>query len=308
MTEPSAPLYDSGAPDTGRAVWLNTSDGTRLRMAHWPGERHVMILPGRTEYIEKYGLVIRDLAQAGWGSFVLDWRGQGLSDRLVADPLIGHVERFADYQRDLDAALAAADQLAPGPKPWLAHSMGGCIALRGLMRGKRPTAAAFSAPMLGFNQPALLLGALRTLSTALRPFGRDTGYAPTTGPNFGLPGMSFDDNNLTTDREQFDRMKAQIIEHTALALGGPSLRWMAEASVEMASLAAMPSPNVPTFYGLGGAEIIVSPQAIRDRVAKSPSATAHNYPGAKHELTMERDDVRSDFIARVLTLFDRETR
>lgn len=308
MIGPVAPLADSGAPETGRAFWLTTADGTRLRLGHWPGARHVMILPGRTEYIEKYGLVIRDLAAAGWGAIVIDWRGQGLSDRAVADPLIGHVEQFSDYQLDLDAALEAADRLAPGQKPWLMHSMGSCIGLRGLMRGKRPPSVAFSAPMLGLNQPGAITGGLRALSTVLRPFNLDKGYAPTTGPNFGLPGMCFEDNNLTTDRDQFARMKAQITVTPALSLGGPSLRWMAEAGAEMAALAAIPSPDVPALFGLGGAEAIVSAKAIRDRVATWPKATLHDYPGAKHELTMEREDVRRDMLSRTLALFDQETR
>jgi len=308
MTDPVAPLADCGAPDTGRAIWLNAADGTRLRMAHWPGERHVMILPGRTEYIEKYGLVISDLAAAGWGAVVIDWRGQGLSDRLAPDPLMGHVDRFSDFQIDLDTALEAADRLAPGPKPWLVHSMGGCIGLRGLTRGKRPPAIAFSAPMLGLNQATALTNMLRGLSALLRPFGLDKGYAPTTGPEFGLPGMRFDDNNLTTDRAQFDRMKGQISTLVGMSLGGPSLRWMGEAGAEMAALAAMSSPEVPAFFGLGCDEAIVSPHAIRTRASQWPSATLQEYPDAKHELTMEREDVRRDFLTRMLALFDQETR
>src|SRR5690606_16833709 len=205
-----APLSESGAPDNGRAFWLRASDGVRLRVAHWPGERLALVLPGRTEVIEKYGLVVRDLAAAGWGALVVDWRGQGLSDRALPDPLKGHVSDFAEYQRDLDAVLAVAADLVPGPLPWLAHSMGGCIALRGLTRGLPCTAAAFSAPMLGLAQTPGQVRALGLLAMLTRPFRADLGYAPTTSAAFGLPSMAFEANNLTHDRAQFDRMKAQI--------------------------------------------------------------------------------------------------
>lgn len=307
MTGQAAPLSDCGAPDAGRAIWVNAADGTRLRLAHWPGPRHVMILPGRTEYIEKYGLVVSDLAAAGWGAFVVDWRGQGLADRLAPDARMGHVDKFSDYQLDLDAALAAAERLAPGPMPWLAHSMGGCITLRGLMRGKRPPAVAFSSPMLGLAQPVVLTTAMRGLSAILRPFGLDTGYAPTTGPDYGLPSTGFDANDLTTDHAQFDRMKAQITAHPELSLGGPSLRWMAESLTEMAALEKLPAPDTPAQFGLGGAEAIVSPQAIRDRVAGWPGATLTNYPNAKHELTMERPDIRDAFLTGMLAFFEAKT-
>ena len=41
----------------------------------------VCIFPGRTEFIEKYFEVVRDLRARGFAVAVLDWRGQGLSDR-----------------------------------------------------------------------------------------------------------------------------------------------------------------------------------------------------------------------------------
>lgn len=300
-----APLAECGAPDTGRAFWLQAADGVRLRVGYWPGERLALVLPGRTEFIEKYGLVVRDLAAAGWGALVVDWRGQGLADRALADGLRGHVGDFAEYQRDLDAVLAFAEGEAPGPLPWLAHSMGGCIALRGLMRGLPCKAAAFSAPMLGLAQEPGKLRALGWLAALARPLRADRGYAPTTGAGFGLPSMGFEGNNLTTDQGQFERMKAQILGDPRLSLGGPSLRWMAAALAEITALTPLPSPDMPALFGLGGAEGIVAPAAVRDRVARWPGAELAEYPGARHELLMERPEVREDFLARVLALFSR---
>ena len=302
MAEP-APLGNSDAPPGGRALWLRTADGARVRLAIWPGDRQVLILPGRTEYIEKYGLVIRDLAAAGWGALVVDWRGQGLSDRALDDPLRGHIGDFADYQQDLDAVLAAAP--GPAPMPWLAHSMGGCIALRGLMRGLRPPAGAFSAPMLRLAQPEGKMRALRLLARLAAPLRADRGYAPTTGPTYGLPSMPFEGNPLTNDRAQFDRMKAQIADDPRLTLAGPTLRWMGAALREMAALATLPSPPVPALFGLGSADSIVATAAIRARAAIWPGAALAEYPGAQHELTMESPAVRDDFLRRAITLFDR---
>ncbi|MCA2013848.1 alpha/beta hydrolase [Cereibacter sphaeroides] len=309
MALPVAPLSESGAPDHGRAFWLAAADGVKTRLAFWAmpagGKGHVMILPGRTEYIEKYGLVVRDLAAAGWGAFVIDWRGQGLADRAFDDGLLGHVGDFAEFQLDLEAALAAAETLAPGPKPWLAHSMGGCIATRGLMRGLTPPAAAFSAPMLGLANDPGQLKALKLVAGLARPFGLDRRYAPTTGPSFGIATMGFEGNNLTTDPEQYARMKAQILAEPRFGLGGPSLRWMGAALREMAELAALPSPAVPALFGLGSDEAIVNPSAIRDRVGRWPGVEFAEYPGGRHELLMERKEIRADFLSRVVVLFDR---
>lgn len=303
MALAEAPLHPCNAPPGGRAVWLHAGDGVRIRLALWPGRRgRVLILPGRTEYIEKYGLVVADLARAGWGAAVIDWRGQGLSDRLAGDPRLGHVVGFADYQLDLQAVLGAVDE--GHTMPWLAHSMGGCIALRALIAGARPPAVVFSAPMWGLAQSRPMRLALRALARVAGPLGRDRVYVPTTGPDYGLPSMSFTDNPLTRDREQFGRMQAQIRTHPALALGGPSLRWIDAALAEIAALARQPSPPVPALIGLGDNERVVDPVAIRRRAAGWPGARLVEYPGAEHELLMERPATRDDLMTRALALFD----
>ena len=52
-----ADLADNSLPVD--AAWLTAGDGTRLRRAIWGKavRGHVLLLPGRTEYIEKYGLL-----------------------------------------------------------------------------------------------------------------------------------------------------------------------------------------------------------------------------------------------------------
>lgn len=88
-----APLYTEIAqgPCGGKAYWLSAEDAVRLRVGHWaatPGtstKGTVLIFPGRTEYIEKYGLIARELSDQGFHSLAIDWRGQGLADRPDQD-------------------------------------------------------------------------------------------------------------------------------------------------------------------------------------------------------------------------------
>ncbi|MEO1474426.1 MAG: alpha/beta hydrolase, partial [Pseudomonadota bacterium] len=138
MSDP-APYYTEITPGTDepRASWVKASDGVRLRIGVWDAHTPevkgtVFLLPGRTEYIEKYSLVATEFAKHGLSSLAIDWRGQGIADRLVKDPMSGHVERFSDYSLDLDAMLAHGANM---PKPWfiLGHSMGGAIGLRAVM-------------------------------------------------------------------------------------------------------------------------------------------------------------------------------
>ena len=111
MLSPAPLLNDlARGPAGASGHWVQTPDGLRLRLGVWRqgAKGTVLIFPGRTEYIEKYGGAAAALAEAGYTSLAIDWRGQGLSDRLLPDRLIGHVDRFSDYQRDVQTLLAAA--------------------------------------------------------------------------------------------------------------------------------------------------------------------------------------------------------
>ena len=106
------------APEGARAFWLTASDGVRLRGVVWAGGRRgtAVLFPGRTEFAEKYGRVAGRSVARGFAVAVIDWRGQGLSDRPPLNPMLGHVEDFRDYQRDVAALLELAAGLAlPGP-------------------------------------------------------------------------------------------------------------------------------------------------------------------------------------------------
>ena len=97
------------APPEARSVWL-IPGGVRIRVTSWSaGDKGtVVLLPGRTECIEKYGRAAGDLLARGYSVITIDWRGQGLADRALTDPMKGHVNDFAEYQADLDALMAEA--------------------------------------------------------------------------------------------------------------------------------------------------------------------------------------------------------
>ena len=83
---------------------LTTPDGRALRFARFappPGRRGtVCLFQGRAEFIEKYFETVRDLRSRGFAVATFDWRGQGLSDRALADPYKGHVSDFAEFFGD----------------------------------------------------------------------------------------------------------------------------------------------------------------------------------------------------------------
>lgn len=307
-----APLFHdlAGGPAGGRAFWLRAADGVRLRAAHWPGggggERGtVLLFTGRTEYIEKYGRAAADLAARGYGTLTLDWRGQGLSDRPLPDPMTGHVGNFAEYQLDVQALTTLADDLdLPGPRYLLSHSMGGCIGLRALMLGLPVRAAAFSAPMWGIK----ISPAVRPFALALAGLSRITRqehrYAPGTTAATYVAEAPYLGNVLTSDPEMFGWMKTQVTQHPELSLGGPSLGWLHAALAECRALAALPSPAVPAICALGTQEKVVDTAAVLARMGRWPGARLDLYAGAEHEVFMELPVHRNRFFDSSTALFD----
>jgi len=93
MTDP-APLLsipEAEAPANGGAAWFQGRDGARLRAALFhpdgPPRGSAVLSPGRTEPIEKYFEVVRELQARGFVVLVHDWRGHGLSVRMTSDPM-----------------------------------------------------------------------------------------------------------------------------------------------------------------------------------------------------------------------------
>ncbi|MEX0283692.1 MAG: alpha/beta fold hydrolase [Paracoccaceae bacterium] len=310
MLEPAPLLTDiARAPEGGAAHWLRADDGVRIRAGHWrpdAAKGTVILCPGRTEFVEKYGLFAGALYERGYASLVIDWRGQGMADRLLDDRRIGHVDRFTDFQRDLKAALALAEQLDL-PRPWhiLGHSMGGAIVLRAVMDGLDVQSAIFTGPMFGIR-----------ISPVLRPVGWALAYAapcvglgqmlpPTTKIDNYVQANGFEGNILTSDPEMYKLMQDQVLAYPDLALGGPSLVWLREALTEALTLSRRPSPNLPALAILGAEEKIIETQRVHDRMAAWPDGELDVIEGAEHEVLMETPEVRARILDKMMALFDR---
>ena len=305
-----APFFEdvAGGPAGGAAHWLTTDDGKRIRVAHWLPEGDVrgtvMLFPGRTEYVEKYGDTAKEFVNRGYASLSVDWRGQGLADRPLDDRRIGHVEQFTDYQQDVRAVLELARHLDL-PKPWyvIGHSMGGAIGLRAVLEGADFAACAFTGPMWGiFFTPIM-----KPLSQLTAYWGPRLGLGEKTPPTTSLDSyvisQPFEGNVLTRDPEMYQMMRDQLAAHPELALGAPSTIWLREALDECAWLMEQTAPDIPTLTFLGSHEQIVDRKAIRARMANWPSGTLIEIPDGEHEVLMEGPEVRGPVFDQLATHF-----
>jgi lysophospholipase len=302
MTTSDAPLFDDIAqgPAEGRAFWRETTDGVRIRIGLWPAAQTatpagtVLLFPGRTEYIEKYGLIAAELAERGFATLSIDWRGQGLSDRADQDRLLGHVGHFSEYQLDVAAMMALAEELdLPRPFVLVGHSMGGCIGLRSLHEGLDVKGACFSAPMWGI-----------TIASALRPIAWGVSWAlhqtpwklmltPGTARKTYVDIQPFEDNMLTTDPEMYALMQLQASARPELTLGGPTAGWLYAALRETTELMKLPAPGTQTVTFLGTQERIVEADPIHDLMGRWRDGRLNVMHGCEHEVLMEAEPIRA---------------
>ncbi len=218
-------------PEGMTAEWAVGAGGARLRVAllgaSGAPRGSVIISPGRTESLEKYFETAGELSARGFQVLVHDWRGQGLSQRLLADRLRGHAETFDDFAADYAILLDAYQDRLPRPWIMLGHSMGGCLNLLTLARGEsRFAAAVLCAPMLGLNLSRINRVASGPLSRLFQSFGRGGDYVMGQAKT---PWATFATNRLTHDPDRYARQFELLRQHPDLALGGPTWGWLDSA-------------------------------------------------------------------------------
>jgi len=303
LTEPAL------RPADGTILRRAAADGVGLRLGIWPradARGTVLMFTGRTEYIEKYGPAAIDFAARGYASATLDWRGQGRSDRLIADPLLGHVGHFRDYQADVAVLLAQA-AAADLPRPWflLAHSMGGAIGLRALIEGLPVAAAVFSGPMWGFNVSPPLKALAWGVGGAATLVGLGARGAPGTGVDNYVSATPVPGNGLTTDPEMYAFMVRMLDQNPGLGVGRPTCGWVFEALRECRALARAPLPALPVLITLGDGEEVVSPTAVEAMAARWPTAELRRFAACRHEIMMETEALRTAFYDACAAHFQR---
>ncbi len=290
---------DNPAPSGAQLHALTTSDGIALRAASWTpagaAAGTALVCTGRTEFIEKYFEFISELLQRGYAVVCFDWRGQGLSQRLLDDRTKGHVGRFADYGHDMDAVVDGP--MAALPKPWIVvgHSLGGHLALRHLAR--RPddfSSAILSAPMLKVWMHWSLRAIAGLLASSACLIGRGTGFTPGGAGNDGL-ATPFEDNRVTTDPARYRRNNDIVRAEPLLALCGPTWWWLKEAFASMRMI------RKRGFAAKIGCPLLIIGAAHDRIVHQGPDMTLIRqvkrglfvlFSNAEHELIQERDDVR----------------
>lgn len=266
----------------------------------------VVVVTGRTEWLEKYLEVARDLQKSGCAVCLYDHFGQGGSDRPLPDPQKGHIDDFSFYVNDLNTFIEKVTGHYPErPVVLLGHSMGGAIAT--LAVAARPEIAdglILVSPMLQINTGWLLPPLLGEMLAALVcRLGGGNSYV--WGGGQFRADLPFVGNELTGDAERFARNQQMVVDRSELALGSPTFGWLRQAYRGMRwARRSAGRLNCPVLLLAGLADAVVSVSAMLSFARRLPRCTVKRYAGARHEVLMERDEVRRKAIAEILGFID----
>jgi len=286
------------------AEW-RAADGWTLRSFSWPrpdtARGSLLFLTGRGDFIEKYLEVLVHWHGAGWAIAGFDWRGQGGSGRMLADPLICHQTDFDILVADLAGFVDRWVAETPGPHVIVAHSMGAHLTLR--MLADRPQgidAVVLSSAMIGIRVrgvPRSLVGVLVRGANAIglsdrRISRRDIG---------DVGGRMTSCPDRRADKLWWKATRPE------LASGVPSWSWVraAFASIARLSDAALREIRTPILLVAAREDPVVDVVAIERAARLLPNAELTVIDGGSHEILRETDARRLPLIARIDAFLDR---
>lgn len=263
----------------------------------------VIMMVGFRDFIERYHDAMANFASMGLDVLCFDWLGQGLSSRLGSGSRVVHVDDFSVHLR---SAWALADSVGffgdDEPLFLFGHSMGGHLALRfgrdlHELMGVKASGVMVISPMLmpphawGLS-PRLIVG----LASAFCALGQGK-----RGVFFGQGGFhnpDFDEGNrLTRDAEGYSVYYRLTSETPALRTDIASFGWVRAAY--SSCLSTTGSRSWMGGYGLSvqahlpGDERVVEKSYFDLCRSALPRGECFDYGDARHELLLERPEVRS---------------
>ena len=255
------------------------------------------MLNGRREFMEKYSETIEELNHEGFNVYSFDWRGQGLSSRMLANRHKGFIDDYDVYLSDLDVFVTKiVKSESVHPLIIIAHSMGGHIALR-FMHDHPDVAdmAVLTSPMIDIFRSSLSRDFVKLITRIAIKTGFSHSYTIGSGD---YTDEKFKGNELTSDPVRFADAKKAITKNPNLALGGATYEWLS-ATLKSTDILTQPGfaakITTPILMVIAGNDKIVSIKAQKKICTMLPNCKLKEISDARHEIFKETDAVRSIF-------------
>ncbi len=297
QTAPYLELDDYKAPKGIKSYFVSMDDGIKIRVCHWLQKKEksngtILLQQGHNEFIEKYFETIQEFIDRGYSVICFDWRGQGMSERIINDINKSFITDFKRHDKDLEKILEEIIYpLFPRPLVGIGHSMGGCLMLSAFHNHpKRFDYGILSAPMLGFKNENFL----KTASSLMNFFKKDTDYLIGSNPNMGIE-TPFEENELTTDQRRYKRTQMLVRKMPSVRLWGVTNGFAKAVNkrfkiIREKNWAEQISLNILIINSLN--DKVVYSKKISEMSKRLKKSIIINFDNCEHEIFMEKDTHR----------------
>jgi lysophospholipase len=292
------PYYQSG-----RFQAFSGAGGLEIRTVAFEkndGMGALVVLPGKSETYLKYAEFLYDMAELPLSLYAMDHRGMGFSERPLPDRLKMHVERFDHYIDDVGTFLQTLVRPAKQERLFvLGHSTGALVAALFMIRHPETfQAGVLCSPFFELAMGPLPGFVTRLLARLLDRPARRSEYGPGQ-QNIKRP--DFPHNRITNSFPRWSLWEEEIIPNVeAIQFGGVTNHWLRESlnaghrAVRQADRIA-----VPLLLLQGEQDLVVRPAAQDRFCRRAPLCRKVMIRGAKHEILIERDDIRGQAICEI---------
>jgi lysophospholipase len=302
-------LYAAPAPFEYH--FLTTSDGVKIRVGRFCGDssapensnKIMLVLPGVVSRIERHEFLAKHYASLGFGVWVLDFRGQGGSQRLVENKQMIHVDDFSDYIRDVEA-LALWDKFKGKHISIFGHSMGGQVALQVLRKHPKIfELAVLEAPMVRIKTAPLPFFFAEPLAYIFKNwFGQGKQYYLGYG-NYDPIQESFKYNRNCRDETLFDQHYFIDESLKELIPRDPSCGWVHSAlsacQMFLNDLKSLGNVTTKVFLATAGDDKVLDTRHDATIVSALQKAAHRVYAGAWHCLMHDTLAIRRAYLKDV---------
>lgn len=271
------------------------------------GKATVVVSPGMSEPALKYAELAVDLMESGYGPvIVMDHRGHGFSENVLADPEKIHVDNFQDYVNDFHDFYTNVVKIYGGinRKSFLiAHSMGSAIASLYSMNMQNPFAGqVYIAPMFKIKLPLSKKWAVRVTNfVCMVPFLCRM-YLPGRGGYDDSKTVAESNVTSSAERFAFDRFIRSTFPETKK--GSATFGWLQQALLATDQIQAK-------WQNMGwhllilepGSDIFIDTSPLKKICADLPKCKHQRIAGAKHEILQEKDEMRTQALNSILHFF-----
>lgn len=287
---------------------LTAADG---RILHWmaietPHEKGaVVIVPGFTEQVESYVELLYDLRNEGYSFYLLDLRGQGLSQGDYPSRDRWYVKNWKSFLSDLELFYTKVVRAKPHPTTILyGYSMGGAIAT--VFAAEHPDAAdrlILLNPMYRINSSPVPIFLMRLVAGTMTLFGGGTSYLPGYGPYEAHPFKNNPEH--ITSRVRYEERQRLARTTSAYRPGGITAKGGLELlALSAAALRATRKVTMPTLLIQSGKDQVVRNSAENRGAARMKNCTKFVLPDSGHLTMFEVDAVRNQAVDAVRAFLD----